>query len=70
MLAFTLTQVKHGLFIRRGKIRARVLGRMFPTIETDAGRAAVCPPRLAGWLADMQIQAEPRRVLQARLAEA
>ena len=69
MLAFTLDQVKHGLFIRRGKIRARVLGRMLPTIETDAGRAAVCPARLAEWLADMQIQAEPRRALQARLAE-
>ena len=69
MLAFTLDQVKHSLFIKRGKVRARVLGRMFPTIETDAGRAAVCPPRLADWLADMQIQAEPRRALQARLAE-
>ena len=68
MLAFTLTQVKHGLFIRRGKIRARVLGRMLPTIETDAGRAAVCPPRLADWLADMQIMAESRKALQARLA--
>ena len=68
MLAFTLDQVKHGLFIKRGKVRARVLGRMFPTTETETGRAAVCPPRLADWLADMQIQAEPRRVLQARLA--
>ena len=68
MLAFTLTQVKHGLFIRRGKIRARVLGRMFPTIETDTGRAAVCPARLADWLADMQIMAESRKALQAQLA--
>ena len=68
MLAFTLDQVKHGLFIKRGKVRARVLGRMFPTTETETGRAAICPPRLAGWLADMQIQSEPRRVLQARLA--
>ena len=68
MLAFTLDQVKHGLFIKRGKVRARVLGRMFPTTETETGRAAICPPQLAGWLADMQIMAEPRRVLQARLA--
>lgn len=68
MLAFTLDQVKHGLFIKRGKVRARVLGRMFPTTETETGRAAICPPRLAGWLADMQIQVESRKVLQARLA--
>ena len=68
MLAFTLDQVKHGLFIKRGKVRARVLGRMFPTIETDTGRAAVCPARLAEWLADMQIMAESRKALQARLA--
>ena len=68
MLAFTLTQVKHSLFIKRGKVRARVLGRMFPTIETETGRAAVCPPRLADWLADMQIMAESRKALQARLA--
>ena len=68
MLAFTLDQVKHGLFIKRGKVRARVLGRMFPTTETETGRAAICPPRLTGWLADMQIMTEPRRVLQARLA--
>ena len=68
MLAFTLDQVKHGLFIKRGKVRARVLGRMFPTTETETGRAAICPPRLAGWLTDMQIVAEPRQALQARLA--
>ena len=68
MLAFTLDQVKHGLFIKRGKVRARVLGRMFPTTETETGRAAVCPPRLADWLADMQIMAESRKALQARLA--
>ena len=47
MLAFTLDQVKHGLFIKRGKVRARVLGRMFPTTETETGRAAICPPRSA-----------------------
>ena len=70
MLAFTLHQVKHSLFIKRGKVRARVLGRMFPTIETETGRAAICPPAMADWLADMQILAEPRQVLQARLAEA
>ena len=70
MLAFTLDQVKHGLFIKRGKVRARVLGRMFPTTEPETGRAAICPPQLTGWLADMQIMAEPRRVLQARMAEA
>ena len=82
MLAFTLHQVKHSLFIKRGKVRARVLGRMFPTIETETGRAAICPstkafsgaatfsaPTMAEWLADMQIVTEPRRVLQARLAE-
>lgn len=83
MLAFTLHQVKHSLFIKRGKVRARVLGRMFPTIETETGRAAICPPTtkafsgapafsapaMADWLAEMQIVAEPRRVLQARLAE-
>ena len=43
-------------------------GSNVPTTETETGRAAICPPRLTGWLADMQIMAEPRRVLQARLA--
>lgn len=68
MLAFDLKQIRHGLFLHRGKVRARVAGRLFPTIETETGRAAVAPKKMADWLADMQVQAEPRRQLQARLA--
>lgn len=68
MIAFDLNEIRHGLFVKSGKVRARVLGRMFPTVETEAGRAAIAPSALADWLAEQGLQVEPRRVLQARLA--
>lgn len=67
MLIFDLAQIRHSLFRKGGKIRARVAGRTVPTIETETGRAGLVRQSEREWVDRMELQAAEKRRWQAVL---